>query len=89
MSSSRLNQSTREQVLRDIRFSLNKMPQAEKEKIDRRFKFIRQSLTPSPVVDGILLDRFIEKHTAVNGTYDVVSSYSEVPEAVGNYLNQY
>lgn len=44
------------------------------------------SQTPRPVVDGPLIDRFIAKHAAVNGTFRIVGKYSEVPEAVGEFL---
>ncbi len=89
MSSSNTNLTSKEQVFRDIHLALGQMSDTNRETIDRKFAQVRKSLTPVPVVDGVLLDRFIEKHSAVNGTFHIVSSFAEVPKAVERYLTKH
>lgn len=43
--------------------------------------------TPSPVVDGLLVENFLAKHGAVHGTSKTVRSYAEVPAAVSEFLD--
>ncbi len=89
MSSLNCNTAARAQVFRDVRFAVNLMSAQKKEVIDQKFDEVRSSPTPLPVVDGILIDQFIEKHTAVNGTVAFVSSIAEVPKAVGKFLDRH
>ena len=79
--------TTKAQILGDIRSALKQFTESDRAEIASRFDEINSSQSPRPVVDGILLDRFIEKHTAVKGTYKVVSNHSELPGAVKEFLD--
>lgn len=63
--------------------------EADRADIARKFDEFQSSQSPRPVVDGILLDRFIDKHTAVKGTYKIVSKHSELPNAVKEFLDEH
>lgn len=89
MSPSNFNPPAREQVFGDIRFAINQMSLEKKQEIDRKFNEVCNTPTPLPVVDGILVDRFIEKLTAVKGTVAFVSSIAEIPKAVGKFLDNH
>ena len=76
-------------VLSDIRNALGRTGKASPEAVDAAYKKIRQTPVPKPVVDGVLLDKFIEKHTAVHGTCEIVDSFAQVPGAVEKFLNEH
>ena len=81
------NQAAREQVFGNVRQSLAQLDSTVKDCARDEFDRIMDIEPPIPVVDGLLIDNFIDKHTAVKGTVNVVRSYSEVPGAVSEYLN--
>ena len=75
------------QVLSDIRSALAQFSDSEQAEFNRRYDEICVSENPRPVVDGTLIDRFIDKHTAVHGTYKIVSKHSQIPAAVKDFLS--
>ncbi len=75
------------QVFGDIRAALSEFSEAQRVEIDLKYRQVSASETPRPAVDGVLIDRFIEKHTAVHGTVSLVSSYSELPATVDEFLH--
>ena len=78
---------SKSQVLSDIRSALAQFSDSERAEFNRRYDEICASEIPRPVVDGALIDRFIDKHTAVHGTYKVVSKHSQIPVAVNDFLS--
>ena len=76
----------RETVLKDIRKSINDFNQSKFAHQAGDAERPDSTLFPRPVVDEILIDRFVAKLEAVNGTIDLVNSYEEVPPAVEQYL---
>ncbi len=78
------------QVLGDIRKALGREGDSKIDPaaVQLEYEKIRQAEVPRPVVDGVLIERFLEKHTAVHGTYRIVESYSQVPDAVAEFLNE-
>ena len=74
--------SIKNQVLRHVRDAVREMPQAQRDELDKKYAQLKELYCPRPVVDGNLLERFIEKHEAVHGTATVVGSHSDVPSAV-------
>ncbi len=82
-------ETTRSQVLGDIRSALKQFSNAECAARERRYQELTLSDTPRPVVDGTLIERFIDKHTAVNGTVQIVASLAQLPGTVKEFLDQY
>ena len=82
-------ENAREQVLGDIRRALKQQGESNKKAIDEAFSHIRSSPLSRPVVDGVLLDRFIDRHTAVHGSVKIVASFAEVPVAVDEFLSEH
>ncbi len=81
--------TARKRVLGDIRQSLTQLDDSVKQAVNAEYDRVRSSEAPRPVVDGILVDKFIEKHTAVKGSVKIVSSFAEVPAAVSEFLNEH
>lgn len=79
----------RARVFGDIGNALKQFTETDRAESASRFEQTKSSQSPRPVVDGILLDRFIEKHTAVMGTCEVVSKHSELPDAVSAFLDEH
>ncbi len=70
----------------DIRRALTQFSDTDRAEFKCRYDDFAAAPTPRPVVDGTLIDRFIDKHAAVNGTVEIVSSHSQVPGAVQEFL---
>ena len=83
------NQAARQQVFSDVRRSLARLDPSIRSGVQAEYSRIMSSETPRPVVDGHFVDNFIAKHTAVNGTFKIVGNYSEVPAAVGEFLDSH
>lgn len=83
------SQTTRQQVFGDVRQSLDRLKPSIIQAAQAEYERIMSTETPRPVVDGHLVDNFIAKHTAVNGTLKIVGNYSEVPGAVGEFLDSH
>lgn len=81
------NPSAREQVFGDVRQSLTKLGPSVRNAAQTEYDRIMSTETPSPVVDGLLVDNFLAKHGAVHGTSKIVRNYAEVPGAVGEFLD--
>ncbi len=81
------NPSAREQVFGDIRQSLAKLGSSVRDTAQTEYDRIMSTDTPSPVVDGLLVDNFLTKHGAVHGTSKIVGNYAEVPGAVREFLD--
>ncbi len=81
--------SQRSKVLGDIRSALQSNSQDTVAQIEAEYCRTIASATPRPVVDGILVDRFIQKHEAVKGTAKIVKSNSQVPSAVQDFLSDF
>ncbi len=84
-----VNTGARAQVFKELRNSLNNFSAADISAIEKKFSSVQQSEAPKPTVDDILVDRFIDKLCAVHGTVKRVPSYSKVPDAVGQYLQEH
>ena len=80
---------TQNKVLSDIRNALGRTGETNPEMVDATYEKIKQTPVPKPVVDGVLLDKFMEKHTAVHGTCEIVESFAQVPGAVEKFLNEH
>ena len=83
------NQAARQQVFGDVRRSLATLDSSIRSGAQAEYSRIMSSETPRPVVDGHLVDNFVAKHTAVNGSVKIVGKYSEVPGAVGEFLESH
>jgi len=81
--------SMRDTVLRDISNAVRSVPQASRDDLDAQFGRILMDETPRPVVDGVLVDRFVQKHEAVHGTVSIVKTYAQVPVRVQAFLDLY
>ncbi len=79
----------RTRILDDLRSALEKDAPASKAEIDAEYARVAAFHGPRPVVDGILVEQFIEKHEAVRGTTHVVQSYEQVPGAVQIFLAEH
>ena len=79
----------RQKVLGELKNSIFHQEAAVKIAVEAQYKRLRDSDAPRPVVDGILTDRFIEKHTAVHGTFKIVQAFSQVPAAVNEFLAEH
>ncbi len=79
--------AAKSRVLSDISSALAHFSDSERAEFNRRYDEICASENPRPVVDGALIDRFIDKHTAVHGTYKIVSKHSQIPMAVNDFLS--
>ncbi len=77
----------RQKVFADVKRSIMQQQTALKAAVTAQYQSVHASLAPRPVVDGILIERLIQKHTAVHGTVAVVSALSEVPDAVSAFLS--
>ena len=80
------NQVAREQVFDNVRQSLAQLDSSVKNYAREEFDRVMDADPPIPVVDGLLIDSFIDKHMAVHGTVSIVKNYSEVPAAVSDFL---
>ncbi len=80
---------SKSQVLSDIRSALAQFSDSERAEYNRQYDEFCASEIPRPVVDGALIDRFIDKHTAVHGTYKIVSKHSQIPVAVNDFLSSH
>ena len=77
----------RTQILENIRTSLRRdgaVDTATANGLEAR----SQSRAPhaQPLIEGSLVDRFIEKHEALSGTVEQVESWSEIPGAVMRFI---
>ena len=79
----------RNKVLGDIRAACRTVSQERKAQIEAQYVQLSHAESPRPVVDGILVEEFIQKHESVHGTTKVVQSYSQVPDAVRTFLNEH
>ena len=81
------SQTARQKVFEDIRRNLDQFDTRTKAEVERKYHQVHSTQTPRPVVDGWLVDRFIDKHAAVNGTCQVVRDHAMVPGAVADFLD--
>ncbi len=81
------NPSAREQVFSNVRQSLAKLGPSVRGVAQTEYDRAMSTETPSPVVDGLLVDNFLAKHGAVHGTSKIVQNYAEVPDAVREFLD--
>lgn len=82
-------QQVRAKVLGDVCQALRASDLARSVQDDARSAQATAAETPRPVVDGILVERFISKHAQVQGTAQVVSAHAEVIGAVSDYLGEH
>ncbi len=81
--------NAKSQVFSRIRRAQAQFSSAARAEIKRRYDATHSTSIPRPVVDGALIERFVEKHTAVKGTCKIVSKYSQIPDAVQEFLASY
>ncbi len=81
------SKKVKHKVVQTVREALKNFDPELKKQMRQRYKDARPQAQMQPIVDGILLDRFVEKHKAVNGTVAMVKSFSEVPQAVEQFVN--
>ena len=81
------SENARQKILGDVRRSLGQIDAIRRKEIASQYKKVRSKGTPRPVVDGVLVECFLKKHTAVNGTVSVVKSHAKVIDAVADFIN--
>lgn len=87
-SKNAVRKDARETVLKDIRKSIKDFNRSEfAHQLGDAERLDSIPSPPRPVVDEILIERFVAKLEAVNGTVDLVNTYDEVPPAVEQYLD--
>ena len=80
------SESSEQKVLSDISQALARLPDIDRTDVEDQYKKVRAQGTPRPVVDGHLIEHFVDKHKAVHGTVRVVKSHAEVPAAVTEFI---
>ena len=81
--------TAKRQVFDHVRRALGQFSQSDKARQQSHYDTVTAGATPRPIVDGTLLERFCDKHTAVHGTVQCVASLSAVPGAVEDYLQRH
>lgn len=81
------SKTAKREVIDTVRESLSAFDPELIRQMRQRYEDAGSQAALQPVIDGFLLDRFIEKHEAVNGTVEKVKTFKEVPEAVARFIS--
>ncbi len=83
------SETAKTEVFRSLRRALQQFSAADRAAAKRRYDEITATPTPRPVVDGALLDQFCDKHSAVHGTFAIVTTHAAIPSAVQDFLDRH
>ena len=83
------SEQTKSQVLTNVRNALSQFKKPTRLSFENQFSALQSRETPRPVVDGVLLEHFVDKLTEVKGTFEIVDQLSQVPAAIKTFLDRH